>query len=94
MHDSGARRHHAKVIEGLLAPLQEFVAFGVAGKLVLGVDAQGFVAGKGVDLYRVIDHQITGHQRIHFARTRLVPGHAHLHWYQFEKTAIKTNGSR
>jgi hypothetical protein len=30
MADAGAGRHHAEIVEGLLAPAQEFVAFAIA----------------------------------------------------------------
>ncbi len=66
--DAGARRNDAEILEGLLAPFQEAVAFAVA--LVFEFD----VAGKGgrraefVDDDRVVDDEIDGNQRVDLFR--------------------------
>ena len=56
--DAGRRRHDAEVVEGLLAPAQERVALAVALELELGVDGEGARGAEGVDLDRVVDHQV------------------------------------
>ena len=64
MADAGRRRHDAEVVEGLLAPLQERVALAVALELPLGVDGEGALVAEGVDLDRVVDHQVDVDQRV------------------------------
>jgi hypothetical protein len=44
VHDAGVRRHHLEVVEGLLAPAQEAVAFRVALEFDLAVEVQRFGA--------------------------------------------------
>ena len=56
--DSRRRRHHAEVVEGALPPLEEGVALAVALELALGVDGEGAGVAEGVDLDRVVDHQV------------------------------------
>ena len=62
--DPGRRRHDAEVVEGLAAPLEEGVALAVALELALGVDGEGAGVAKGVDLDRVVDHQVDVDQRV------------------------------
>ncbi len=64
VHDAGAGRDDAKVLEGLLAPSQQEIALAIA--LVLARDVLGERAGgaEGVDLHRVIDHEVGRHERV------------------------------
>ena len=65
--DPRARRHHREVTEGFLRPLQKGVALFVALKLALHVAQKRFGAAKKVDLYRVVDDQVRGDQRVNLA---------------------------
>ena len=64
MADAGGRRHDAEVVEGLLPPAQERIALAVALELALGVDREGSRVAEGVDLHRVIDHQVDIDERV------------------------------
>jgi hypothetical protein len=66
--DPGRRRHDAEVVEGLLAPFEERVALEVAFEVVGGVDREGALVAEGVDLDRVVDHQVDVDQRVDRAR--------------------------
>jgi hypothetical protein len=66
--DAHARRHHAEAAERLLAPAQQRVALLVALVLEHDVDAVALVAGERVDLHRVIDDEVHGHQRVDLLR--------------------------
>ncbi|MNM87758.1 hypothetical protein D3C81_999470 [compost metagenome] len=56
--DAGARWHHAEVIEGILAPAQEGVAFAVALHFDVDVLAEGLLSAVAVDHHRMVDHQV------------------------------------
>ncbi len=73
MHDAGVGRHDPEVGEGLLAPLEEQVAFPVALELQVGVGAEGGGSAVGVHLHRVIDHQVGRLQRIDPGRVAAHP---------------------
>ncbi len=64
MADAGGRRHHAEVVERVLAPLEEGVALEVAGEVALGVEGEGALVAEGVDLDRVVDHEVDVDQRV------------------------------
>ncbi len=77
--DAGTRRHHAEVVEGLLAPAQELVAFTVALHLDLDVLLESLVAAEAVDHHRVVDHQVHRRQRVDLLRITAGPGHGIAH---------------
>ena len=56
--DAGARRYHAEVVEGALAPAQEGVAFAVALHFDIDVLLEGAGAAELVDHHRVVNHQV------------------------------------
>jgi hypothetical protein len=62
--DAGGGRDDGEVGQGLLAPLEELVALVVALELLLGVDGQRGLGSVGIDLHRVVDHQVAGDERI------------------------------
>ncbi len=64
MADASARRYHAEIVEGLLAPAQEFVAFAVALHLHGDVLLERLLATEAVDHHRMIDHQVHGRQGV------------------------------
>jgi len=64
VHDAEARRHHAKSVKGLHAPLHEFVAFAVALEFQFHVQVERVLAAVVVDHDGVVHHQIHGHQRL------------------------------
>jgi hypothetical protein len=77
--DPGVGRHHAEVVEGALAPTQERVTLAVALELELGVALEGESLGEHVDLDRVVDHELHGHERVDAGRiaAQLGDGVAH-----------------
>ncbi len=77
--DAGARRHHAEVGEGVLAPAQKGIALAVALHLDLDVLAEGRGAGELVDHHRVVDHQVDRRQRVDFLRIATGLGHGGAH---------------
>ncbi len=60
VHDTDIRGHDLQVVEGLLSPAQELVAFPVALKLYGGIACCGIGLSVMVHLHRVIDHQLCG----------------------------------
>jgi len=64
MADAGAGRDDPEVFERALAPLQEVVAFAVAGVFECHVVFEGERTAEFVDDDRVVDDQIDGNQRI------------------------------
>ena len=58
MDDAGIGRHDLEVLEGILSPAQEGVAFAVAFELDLGVGRERAGAAEGVNLHRVVDDQL------------------------------------
>ena len=64
MHDADAGRHDLERIEGLHAPLHEFVALCVALEFDLHVEVQCIPGAVVIDLNRVIDDQVDRHQRL------------------------------
>ena len=82
--DPGRRRHDAEVVEGLPAPLEERVALAVALELALGVDGEGALVAEGVDLDRVVDHQVDVDQRVDLLRVAADLGHRVAHRRQVD----------
>ena len=76
VNDAGRRRHHPEVGEGRLSPFQELVALLVALEFLARVDDQCIRSGEGVDLHRVVDHEIGRDEGVHLLRRTLVTGHA------------------
>ena len=68
MADAGAGRHHAEIIERLLAPAQEGVALAVAVELDIHVLRQAVGGAEIIHHHRVVDHEIDGDQRVHLLR--------------------------
>ena len=64
VNDTDVGRDDAEVIERLLAPTQELVAFLVTLEFDLDIANQGPVAAEEVDLDRVVDDQVDRDQRI------------------------------
>ena len=79
MTDTGARRHHPEVVEGLLAPAQKLVALLVALHLDGDVVLEGRRIAVLVHHYRVVDDQVHRRQRVDQGRvfTRLLHRLAH-----------------
>ena len=64
VHDAGIGRDHAEVVEGRLAPAQQRVAFLVALELEQRVGGEGSGCAELVHLYRVVDDQVGGDERV------------------------------
>ena len=77
--DAGRRRHHAEVVEGLLAPAQELVALAVALELDLGVLPSASGEPNDVHLHRVVHHQVDRHQRVDPLGVAAQPLHRRAH---------------
>ena len=84
MADSGAGRHDAEVVKGILAPAQERITFTVAFHLNINVLFKGVRAGEFVDHYRVVDHQVYRGQRIDSLRIAAGLGHRRTHGGQID----------
>ena len=68
MADAGPGRHDAEIVERALAPAQKGIALAVALELLLDVDLEGLGVAEGVDLDRVVDHQVDRGQRVDLVR--------------------------
>ena len=77
--DPGVGRDDGEVVEGALAPAQEGVALLVALELALGVDAEGLAGAEGVDLHRVVDHELGGDERVDLGGVAAEVGHRVAH---------------
>ncbi len=79
MTDTRARRNDAEILEGLLAPFEEAIAFAVA--LVFEFDVAGECRRRAefVDDDRVIDHEVDGNQRVDLFRIATQRHHGIAH---------------
>ncbi len=66
--NAGVRRNHFEILEGLLSPAQEGVAFDVALHLEIGIEGEGAGRAEFVHLYGMVDHQFRRQQRIDLLR--------------------------
>src|SRR5687767_1500578 len=79
MHDPNTRRYDIEIVERLLSPTKKLVALAIALELQVHVDRKGIVAGKTIDLDRVIDHQVDGNQRVDLLRIAAEAVHGAAH---------------
>ena len=84
MADAGARRDHAEIVERVLAPAQELVAFFIALELDIDVLLQGVGGAEDVGLHGMVDHQIDRHQRVHLVGIAAQPGQPVAHRGQID----------
>ena len=77
--DPRVGRDDREALEGVLAPAQELIALLVAFELPLGVDAEGVAGAVRVDLHRVVDDQLGGHQRVDLRGVAVEIGHRVAH---------------
>ena len=77
--DPGARRHHAEIVEGLLAPTKELIPLAIAFVLNLHVFRERLGIAELVHHYRMVDDQIHRRQRVDAIRIAagLADGVAH-----------------
>ena len=68
MHDARARRHDSHIFECALAPLQKLKALLISLEFEAFVVRSGLLGPRQVDLYRVVDDQIHGTERVDFRR--------------------------
>jgi len=66
--DPGVGRDDGEVVERVLTPAQEGVALDVALELALGVAGERVAGAEDVDLDRVVDDQLGGHERVDLLR--------------------------
>jgi len=85
VHDADARGHHAESLECLLAPLEELVAFAVAAEFHLEIQLERFRTAEEIDLHRVIDDEINGHERLDHGRILARRGHGVAHRGQVDQ---------
>ena len=79
MADAGARRHHSKVLERLLAPAEKSVALAVARHLQRDVLPKGLGRSEMIDHHRMVDHEIDRRERIDAASVAAEGGHGGAH---------------
>ena len=65
VNDAAAWRENAQAAKRLLRPAEKGIAFGVAFKLTAHVDRHGVGTAPGIDLQRVIHHQIDREPGVH-----------------------------
>ena len=82
--DARARRHHAEVVEGALAPAQEGITFAVTLHFDVDVLLKGVGVAELVDHYRVVDHQVHRRQRVDALRVATGLGHGGAHGRQVD----------
>ncbi len=82
--DAGARRHHAEILEGGLAPAQELVALAVALIFALDIVGEGHAVAEGIDHHRMVDDQIDRHQRVDARRVAAERHHGVAHGSQID----------
>ena len=68
MHNTRGRRHHAKVVKGLLAPFEKFIPLKVALKFAFGIVEQRKATAETVHLHAMINDQINRHQGVNLFR--------------------------
>jgi hypothetical protein len=85
VHDADARRHHAKAIERLGAPLQKLVARAVTLELHLHVELERVGHLGKVHLHGVVYHQVDRHERLYEPRLLIHAGHGGAHGGQVHK---------
>src|SRR5208282_6290960 len=79
MHDARSWRYHTEILEGLLAPAQEFVALTVALKLDLRVALESGGAREEIHLHRVVDDQVDRNQGIDLCGVAAQPLYRRAH---------------
>ena len=84
MHDAGSGRDDAEVPERLLRPAEEGVALAVALVLALYVDQEGRLGPVLVHLYRVVDDQVGGNERVDAGGVAAHLGHGIAHGGQVD----------
>ena len=77
--DAAVGRHHAEILECLLAPFEERVALTVTVVVEPLVDPHGLWNSEGVGLDRMVDHQFDRLQRIDSGRIAAEPDHGVTH---------------
>ena len=66
--DAAPGRHDPKILERFLGPAQQSVALLISLELEIGVALERLRRAERVDLNRVVDHQLAGHQRVDLRR--------------------------
>src|SRR5690606_26663903 len=84
VHDAGVGRHHLEVLEGVLAPAQEAVAFAVALELDAPVQVERVGAPEHIHLDRVVDHQLRGDLGVDLLRAATQAGDGVAHGGQVD----------
>ncbi len=82
--DTGARRDHAEVVEGVLAPAQEGIALAITLHLDLDVLVVGVFIGVTIHHHGVVDYQVDGGKRIDPLRIATGLGHGFAHGGQVD----------
>ena len=82
MDDADARRHDLEGVEGLHAPLEELVAFAVAGELQVEVLLERVTGAGEIHLHRVVHHEVDRHQGLDDLGVLAQLGHRRAHGRQ------------
>ena len=79
VHDADRRRHHPEILEGLLTPAQEGIAFGVSLEFDVDVLLERIGCPEEIDLHGVVDYQIHRHERVDLPGIAAEPLHRRPH---------------
>jgi hypothetical protein len=77
--DARPRRYHAKIVEGLLRPFEEFISFEILPVLLLDIPLESRVGAEEVYHDRVVANEVHGHERIDFFRIAAERPHGIAH---------------
>src|SRR4029079_15411563 len=79
MHDADSRRDELESLESLLTPLEKLVTLAITLELHVQVEFQRAGRTEKIDLHRVIDTQITRHERLDDTWVSSEPLHSAAH---------------
>ena len=82
MHDADRRGHDPEILERLLAPPQEGVAFGVALEFDVDVFRERISRAEKIDLHGVVDDEVNRHERVDLPGIAAEPLHRGPHGRQ------------
>ena len=84
MADARVRRNNLEIPEPLLAPAEKGVALDVALHFEFGIERESSRGAKLIHLHGVVDHQLSGKQRINFLRIAAECAHGLAHGCQID----------
>src|SRR6266487_6807670 len=73
VHNTRSRRYDAEIAESLLAPAQQGIALTITLVLTFHVAVERQDRTKAIHLHRMVNHQVSGYQRINLLRIAIQP---------------------